>query len=35
VAIPNRSEPGVDGLMPLSSFKTIYECNSEGYVVFE
>lgn len=35
VAIPNRSEPGVDGLMPLSLFKAIYVCNSEGYVVFE
>ena len=28
VAIPNRSEPGVDGLMPLSLFKLIYVCNS-------
>jgi hypothetical protein len=35
VAIPEGSEPGVDGLMPLSLFKTIYVCNSEGYVVFE
>jgi hypothetical protein len=35
VAIPNRSEPGVDGLLPLSLFKTIYVCNSEDYVVFE
>jgi hypothetical protein len=35
VAIPNRREPGVAGLMPLSFFKTIYVCNSEGYVVFE
>ncbi len=35
VAIPNRSEPEVDGLLPLSLFKVIYFCNSEGYVVFE
>jgi hypothetical protein len=35
VAIPNRPEPGVDGLLPLSLFKKIYVCNSEGYVVFE
>jgi hypothetical protein len=35
VAIPSRTEPGVAGLMPLSLFKTIYVCNSEGYVVFE
>jgi hypothetical protein len=35
VAIPNRPEPGVDGLLPLSLFKTIYVCNSESYLVFE
>jgi hypothetical protein len=35
VAIPNRTEPGVDGLLPLSFFKAIYVCNSERYVVFE
>jgi hypothetical protein len=35
VAIPNRSEPGVDGLLPLSLFKAIFVCNSEGYVIFE
>jgi hypothetical protein len=35
VAIPNRNEPEIDGLMPLSLFKTIYVCNSENYVVFE
>jgi len=35
VVIPNRSEPGVDGLLPLSLFKTIYVCNSEDYVVLE
>ena len=34
VTIPNRT-PGVDGLLPLSLFKAIYFCNSEGYVVFE
>ncbi len=35
VAIPNRPEPGVDGLLPLGLFKSIYVCNSQGYVVFE
>ena len=35
VAIPNQPEPGVDGLLPLRLFKTIYVCNSEGYVIFE
>jgi Aspartyl protease len=35
VAIPNRPEAGVDGLLPLGIFKTVYVCNSEGYVVFE
>jgi hypothetical protein len=34
VVIPNRT-PGVDGLLPLSLFKAIYFCNSQGYVVFE
>ncbi len=34
VAIPNRTR-GVDGLLPISLFKAIYFCNSEGYVVFE
>jgi hypothetical protein len=35
VAVPNRIEPRVDGLLPLSIFKSIYFCNSHGYVVFE
>jgi hypothetical protein len=35
VALPRAAEPGIDGLMPLSLFKAIYVCNSEGYVVFE
>ena len=35
VAIPSRPEPGVDGLLPLSLFRAVYVCNSEGYVVFE
>jgi hypothetical protein len=33
--IPDRPEPGVDGLLPLALFKSVYFCNSEGYVVFE
>lgn len=35
VALPDRSEPGIAGLMPLSLFKSVYICNSEGYVVLE
>jgi hypothetical protein len=35
VAMPSRSEPGVNGLLPLGLFKVIYVCNSEGYIVFE
>jgi hypothetical protein len=35
VAIANRPERDVDGLLTLRFFKTIYVCNSEGYVVFE
>jgi hypothetical protein len=35
VAIPNGTEPGVAGLMPLGLFKTVFVCNSEGYAVFE
>jgi hypothetical protein len=35
VAMPGGAEPGVAGLLPLSLFKAIYVCNSEGYVIFE
>jgi len=35
LAMPSRTEPGVDGLVPLGLFKAIYVCNSEGYVVLE
>jgi hypothetical protein len=35
VAIPSRPEPGVDGLLPVSLFRAVHVCNSEGYVVFE
>ena len=35
LAIPDRAEPGVDGLMPLSLFQSVYVCNSGGYVVFD
>jgi hypothetical protein len=34
VVVSNHSEPGVDGLMPLSVFQRIYVCNSETYIVF-
>jgi hypothetical protein len=35
VTMPSRTEPGIAGLLPLSLFKAIYVCNSEGYVIFE
>jgi len=35
VAIPSRSEPGVDGLMPLSLFKAVYVCNSGSYIILD
>jgi hypothetical protein len=35
VAMPGRNEPGVNGLLPVGFFKTIYVCNSEGYMVFQ
>jgi hypothetical protein len=35
VAIPAQAEPGVAGLLPLRLFRTIYVCNSEGYVILE
>ncbi|HVW12165.1 MAG TPA: retropepsin-like aspartic protease [Bryobacteraceae bacterium] len=35
VALPDRSEPGIAGLMPVSLFKSVYICNSEDYVVLE
>jgi hypothetical protein len=35
IALPGRPEPGIAGLMPISFFKSVYVCNSEGYVVLE
>jgi hypothetical protein len=35
IAISGRPESGVDGLMPLGLFKSVYVCNSEGYVIFD
>ena len=35
VSLPRRTEAEVDGLMPLSLFKTIYVCNSESFVQFQ
>jgi hypothetical protein len=34
VAMPNRPEAGIDGLLPLNLFKSIYICNSGGYIIF-
>jgi hypothetical protein len=35
IAMPKQAEPEVAGLMPTRLFKTIFVCNSEGYVVFD
>jgi hypothetical protein len=35
VAMPGSGEHGVAGLLPLGMFKSIYVCNSEGFIVFE
>jgi hypothetical protein len=35
LALPGRPERGIAGLMPISFFKSVYICNSEGYVVLE
>jgi hypothetical protein len=35
VAEPGRNEVGADGLLPLSLFKIVYICNSEGYVILD
>jgi len=34
LAVPARPEDGVDGLMPISLFQSIYICNSRGFAVF-
>jgi Aspartyl protease len=35
LAVPRSEEPGAEGLLPVSLFKSVYFCNSEGYVSFE
>lgn len=35
IAIPTRPEPGVDGLLPLTPFHSIYISNSGSYIVFQ
>jgi hypothetical protein len=35
IAIPNRNEPGVSGLMPVSLFQSVYVCNSQSYIVLK
>jgi hypothetical protein len=35
VVIPAGAQPGVEGLLPVGFFKSIYICNSEGYLVLE
>jgi len=35
VAIRGQLDPGVDGLLPVRFFRSVYVCNSAGYVVFE
>jgi hypothetical protein len=34
-ALPKSAEAGVDGLLPVGLFKSVYVSSSEGYVVFE
>jgi hypothetical protein len=35
VAVPRQEDIGVAGLLPIALFRSVYICNSEGYVVFE
>lgn len=35
VAAPGGNEAGVAGLLPVSLFKSVYICNSEGYVILD
>lgn len=35
IAISETSDRGVDGLLPLGLFKSVYVCNTKRYVVFE
>jgi hypothetical protein len=35
VAVPKSPEVSAGGLLPVSLFKAVYVCNSEGYVVLE
>ena len=35
VTMASQTEPGVEGLLPLTLFKSIYVCNSESYLVLE
>lgn len=34
-AIPHPAESGIDGLLPVSPFRSVYVSNSKGYIVFE
>jgi hypothetical protein len=35
VAIPKREDSEVAGLLPIRLFRSVYVCNSEGYLVFQ
>jgi hypothetical protein len=35
VAIPRPADTGAAGLMPVSLFKAVYVCNSEGYLLLD
>ena len=35
VALPRSAETGAAGLLPISVFKVVYVCNSEGYISLE
>jgi hypothetical protein len=32
-AAPRQAKETVDGLLPVGIFKTVYVCNSEGFIV--
>jgi hypothetical protein len=35
IAVPQSAEAVAGGLLPVSLFKAVYVCNSEGYVIFD
>ncbi len=35
IVVPHAAESAIDGMLPVSLFRSIYVSNSEGYIVFE